>query len=87
LLLMDKIHEWRYRQITIVNGEGNWENGSFPSFVVISDRAVDAGLYYGHNANVNGTYNLLYANTGARVYDSPTYKLFWTGAWNATVPE
>jgi hypothetical protein len=85
LLLMDKINEWRYRTIDINNGMGNWENASYPSYVVVSDRAIEAGYYFGLGADIEGTYDILYGNPGARVYDSPSYKIFWTGAWNATV--
>ena len=85
LLLMDMINEWRYRNIEILDGVGNWENNSYPSYVVFSDRAIEAGLYFGVNADINTTYNILYGNHGARVYDSPTYRLFWTGPWNTTV--
>ncbi len=82
---MDRINEWRYRNINIANGQGNWYNAAFPNYVLISDRAVDTAEYAGAYVDVTGTYNTLYANNGARVYDSPTYRLFWTGQWNTTV--
>lgn len=84
LLLMDDIDQWRYRNIKIEQGEGNWINSTFPSCVIISDRATSAALYFGISSKVNETYDILNSGQNARVYDSPTYRIYWGGAWNSS---
>jgi hypothetical protein len=85
LILMYKIQEYRYRNSVIdIDGSTNWYNLTYPTYVLLSDRAIETAVYSGEEVNITQYHQLLYGMKDAKVYESSGFDLWWVSRAKTT---